>query len=869
LSPGLINAKEVILVGKEVYVDIPSCLWMWGAVGVVAGVGIAYDFGWPFVIKLAHFLDVLKKPEVFLMAFVDLFVFTFLALQMSSVEGDVYKHLYDVLRVFSLSANDFELAKLTWGESWALLIMIWLDALFMITAFLSLAAERMVRSVLAIGIPKDRKHVIIFGLGTWGLHYAKALASSGIDVVVIEKDSSDAAVKEVVETWVGENYNGKRIHLIDGDCFDNKTLEKAQIANANKILPLLKGDGANIDAAYRVRKYFSDNRGQQRGQVVLLPVDNIRLSTSLATYKRFSDHNGEIEIRFFNIMQQAAVRHLINHPPELYADIFGQKQIHFAIYGLGDVAINLIYVIGQLCHYRTWDIDSGDARNEVKKVRVSIVDQDIDKTEQEIKYLFPNLREVLDIYIIPSAISNGSAANDYFLPTGNQLQGDKTFVPPVTQHFFCFKDETLSVRCAVKLRRQQMKQSSLNTPIFVRSHDGKGLARLIESNCDKAEWPDNIFPYIILSGKLDEDIYFSECIERVAKAFNDWKCEDGETIEEKNLNEQWGNISSDFRHSSFFQAAYLGIRLRSVGYDWIKDELATGQDEWVKDSASIVHLALLEHQRYKAERWMLGWSHGERTLDDIARSHNELESLSSNMNWGDGYDMDQARQLPSYLKEAGCRVEKVESVGVIKPSGKLNINKKEHILFNLLDARARGKIKALLGDDKEMSKQITGLLPLPFDVIKAILPLVWNVSELRSLGKEIKLKSEQEIESEFEHIDRLLDCIKPAGSENDKDISEQSVIEDIPKQSVIKDISEISGKIAMYIEMPLQQSFDQWKANDLQVLDYLCDACIATDNYIRCRSDKVIGVSSKLEDIGVSTSFLPKPGIKEKADDQG
>jgi len=799
-------------------------------------------------ISAARFLQKFKDPMWLVGIFLLLGVGSLLSVLYTYSKTTLLDDIYYTIGLFAISGSN----RPDFLSHFGVASFAFMDAGFLVLTIVVLIAENGMRSAIGFALPKQG-HTIVLGAGHWGLHYANALVARGKDVILIDMNPSDEAFEEVLEQRCNSKSGDGHLFLVKGhftDSPDDKLLRKVAAHSAKKIMMMLDNDGANIDAAYAMRPKLEKFEKKGFYPTIMLPVDDIRLSTSLAVYKRFTEYAGEVEIRFFNIMQQAAVRHLMQHPPELYADIFGQKQIHFAIYGLGNVAINLIYVIGHLCHYRTWDIDNGKARDAVKKVRVTILDQDIDTAKQEIYCLFPNIEQVLDIEFVSSTVMNGFAPHDYFLPLTSKMKADKSVIPPVTQHFFCFKDETLSVRCAVKLRRQQMKLSGVNTPIFVRSQDGEGLARLIESNCGKPEWPDNIFSYVILSDKLDGDIYFSEHIEKIAKVFN---AGDPEGSNKDKYDELWGYIPSDFKHSSFFQAAYLRIRLRSVGYDWVvaKNNMSAMTEAWLNDSSGLnAHLALLEHQRYKGERWMLGWDKDIRTQGDIARTHDQLEVISSNKNWDDAYDIKQVEQLNSYLRNAGCGIEKVRVIGVIQANSELIINKNEHIIFNLLDVNSRAEIKQLLKTNKNYSKQITGLLPLPIEVIKGILPLFWSVNESTEYNKYFNKKN------------GLLNDIKSKEIEN----------EDAWTRSVIEDVSRLSGMIGMYIEMPLEYPFHQWKRGDQNLPVWLGETCEVTDAYIRCRADKVIGAElseNKVDVTSWSSRFIPKPSLKEKAHAQG
>ena len=87
-----------------------------------------------------------------------------------------------------------------------------------------------------------------------------------------------------------------------------------------------------------------------------------------------------------------------------------------------------------------------------------------------------------------------------------------------------------------------------------------------------------------------------------------------------------------------------------------------------------------------------------------------------------------------------------------------------------------------------------GLLPLPFEIIQKLLPLI-NDTERNQylLGKKTT-------------------------------------------EEVINEISMLSGKVGSYIEMPLLHAFDTWHESDDSIKDWLDEACQQTDHYIHFRS---------------------------------
>jgi len=574
---------------------------------------------------------------------------------------------YDAIALFALNGSGLPaVSDWLWNEhNYLLLVMLWLDALYLVLAVFSLFTEKTMLYALSTGA-KDN-NITVCGLGEWGLHYVKALVASGFHVVVIEKNPTQRALDQLIALRI----QNKKVSLIVGNCFDDAMLAKAFAHHASKILPMLPTDADNIDFAYKARRFLIQKK--KTNPVILLPVDDIRLSTSLATYKRFSDHNSEVEIRFFNIMQQAGVRHLNQYPPEVYADIFNQDNVHFAIYGLGSFAINLIYVIAHLGHYRTWEQHEDNESLQSKRVKITIYDQKPQADAMDdLHALFPQLNHIIDIEYKQTSLMT--------LDFSAELENTRS---PITQHFFCMSDEALTVRYATKLRKRQMLTTSSNTPIFVRSLDGKGLSRLIESNCGEDEWPDSIFPLVLLPSKLGEHDYFSQYIDNLAKSFNDYKITKKE-LSKKNKEDCWPSLSADFKHSSFYQAFYLSVRLRAIGYQWLPESKSDKfpVSAWENEPDLYQHIAHLEHDRWKSERWLLGWSHNnERTLGDIARLHPQLERKDSNQMWEPIYDVEQAKFLSKYIEQAGCNLVRND---VVKHAEDLHSG--NTYIFNLLHA---------------------------------------------------------------------------------------------------------------------------------------------------------------------------------------
>jgi trk system potassium uptake protein len=96
----------------------------------------------------------------------------------------------------------------------------------------------------------ERVHVVIAGCGRVGSQLARELASSGHDIVIVDKDRR--AFRRL-----GDDFDGRALH---GVVFDRGTLEEAGIKRAQAFVAVTSGDNSNIVSARAAREAYGVER---------------------------------------------------------------------------------------------------------------------------------------------------------------------------------------------------------------------------------------------------------------------------------------------------------------------------------------------------------------------------------------------------------------------------------------------------------------------------------------------------------------------------------------------------------------------------------------------------------------------------------
>jgi Trk K+ transport system NAD-binding subunit len=154
--------------------------------------------------------------------------------------------------VATVGYGDFSFVdQAAWLRIWAIFLMCaGITCTAVLMAFLT---DMLVSRRLGDAIGRRRArgmtgHVVVVGLGSFGVKVAAALVAAGREVVVVERDSGNRFLAEAAEMGVP---------VIFGDSTLRSTLDAARVAESSAVAVMTSNDMVNIETAIAVRDLFS------------------------------------------------------------------------------------------------------------------------------------------------------------------------------------------------------------------------------------------------------------------------------------------------------------------------------------------------------------------------------------------------------------------------------------------------------------------------------------------------------------------------------------------------------------------------------------------------------------------------------------
>ncbi|BEP14737.1 hypothetical protein acdb102_30480 [Acidothermaceae bacterium B102] len=190
---------------------------------------------------------------------------------------------FSVETVSTVGYGDFSFtAQAWWLRVWAILLM--LSGISIFAIIMAYVADFLISRRLNHSLGKRRArrmtdHVIVVGLGAFGLQVASRLIAAGKQVVVIERDERNRFLSEAAAL---------DLPVIFGDATSVGTLEDARLRDAAAIAILTSDDMVNIETGIAVRDMLDDRWAAGSIPVVMRVFDQ-SLSRTIAS--RFGFQN--------------------------------------------------------------------------------------------------------------------------------------------------------------------------------------------------------------------------------------------------------------------------------------------------------------------------------------------------------------------------------------------------------------------------------------------------------------------------------------------------------------------------------------------------------------------------------------------------
>jgi hypothetical protein len=166
--------------------------------------------------------------------------------------------------------------------------------------------------------------------------------------------------------------------------------------------------------------------------------------------------------------------------------------------------------------------------------------------------------------------------------------------------------------------------------------------------------------YGVVHAACDPALIGDDLVERLARVIHEnyvvSRRRHGEEPATNSALVPWEELSETLRRANRAQARDIGRKLREVGCA-LSPRVGPG-DEYALAEPEVERLAVLEHQRWVAERVGTGWRYAD-SRDDARQLHPALgawENLGAEMR---ERNHDAIRELPAILADAGFRIVRV------------------------------------------------------------------------------------------------------------------------------------------------------------------------------------------------------------------
>jgi hypothetical protein len=522
-----------------------------------------------------------------------------------------------------------------------------------------------------------RGHVVICGLGRKGLQLVEDSRRLGDLVVVIEPDAQNDHIPLCRELGA--------IVLV-ADPRSETVLRMAKIARARYAVIVCDDDGVNIDASVSSHRLAGEPRGGSWDYLTdafdrligrepcskvrcFVEVFDLRMCRLLREHEDFNQDETPFELSLFNTYENAARQLFDAHP--LDGDGIRKEDdptvIHVIVIGFGWMGQSVVLQAAKLGQYANR-----------KKLRVTIVDSQIEERRKDFLRRHPYFEETCDPQYVPAAAEDTQHPN-YRAALTPEKDVETTVV-------ICLDNETDGFLCAMHLVPQLEDDRAR---VFLRATEGEFVRVLMSITCTAEDEPSEVraarrvSPFGMVEECCSRGTVINEQQDCLAKAMHERYVEKEKAKREQQLPSSpgtlhqarddvpatsqptqtqeprptdelrrsmkpWPRLAHDFRESNRQAADHIPVKLRAIGCSFAKEQ----QSEKVVaafDEEEIELLAEMEHNRWRAERYLAGWTKGP---DDARRKTNprlvpweELDDATKKEN------RKQVAEIPGLLRE--------------------------------------------------------------------------------------------------------------------------------------------------------------------------------------------------------------------------
>jgi hypothetical protein len=343
---------------------------------------------------------------------------------------------------------------------------------------------------------------------------------------------------------------------------------------------------------------------------------------------------GLIRVQPLRVAERAARELLRCWPLHWGADpCFGQP-IHLLVVGDDAFAEALVVQALRIGQY-------GEQRSTVTWVADAA-----DDLRRRFTQAYPQAGEIASIHFQPSAAPVPPA-----LPPA---------VPPVSMVVVGTEEPERALTQAIALRDRLTAEWSRSPPLLVEIGDAEPRGAL-------AAWDGQLVPFSRLALALDRASLLDERGDELARVihehYRDTTEAQGRDPSTEAAGRPWQELAASYRDANRHQADHVWAKLAVTDCRAVPEERV---ESFAFAPIEVERLAMIEHARWAADRWLDGWSYAPER-DNGRKHHPQLvpyQALSGPMK-----DLDRfaVRLVPTLLARSGLGVLRMLLVGVVSP----------------------------------------------------------------------------------------------------------------------------------------------------------------------------------------------------------
>ena len=426
-----------------------------------------------------------------------------------------------------------------------------------------------------------RRHTIVVGINKKGSRILENLKSClNEKAVAIELSEHHENTKNI----------RKKGHLvIFGDASDKDVLKEAGIRRAKDFICFFDDEQKSLEIVNTVNEIYDESKPNNELDC-FIHLDNPRLIESLQNSDLLKkEHKNGVNIRMFNTYEMIARNFFNKFPLHFQKEILEEKKFRLVFFGFNSTSNALILQTLRILHFPKPD-----------KLEVVICGENIQKKAKIFLEKYPKVEKITPFTFREFAGICREILSEFCL---NQPEN----IEPVV--ISCFDDDKQNLDFSLEIMNASPAE---NFKIFTLNNNASGMNQLFRKEENQR---------IKFFGNLDYvckiELITGETQDKLAKAIhNDYLQIQKEMAASESVayKTPWEDLTENAKSANRTQADHIIYKLIFTGKSLSDFKNLQFSPEEVEE------LAIAEHKRWEAHRYVSGWDFGEKR-DDLRKLH--------------------------------------------------------------------------------------------------------------------------------------------------------------------------------------------------------------------------------------------------------